>query len=500
MNPPVFQLIKKLSGPEKRHFKLFARTYQKTEESAMIQLFDFLDKADAYNESALQAAFAQASFRNQLPVIKNQLYHKILDVLRTFHKKRSFGLYFSERLDKIELLFGMQLFEPCRKLILRTKQKASKMELPNRQLELIGWEMRIARMMPGRNMKTTLSELVAEEHRALHHIAAESRLRQLHNEVYTLFVQRAYLRDEAVQNALTELMEDPLLAGNADLAFDARVIFHYIHLYQSLLVGHSEKSVSEYRAMAVLWEAYPDRIRFEPDRYFRTLNGYLDISCQARIFHKTGALIEKIQKLLNGSERLRARYEYRANAVILRYYLNTGNYLEGEKWAVTIQRDLQAKKGKIPVTLEISLWYNLAILYFILARFSDCLNCLNQILNQTQDQSREDLRIGTRTLSMIVHYELGNWELTHSIVRSLTRFIGQQSVAYTFESMVGKFLKKLINIEHQGSPEPLFREMQTALAAIEEGAEIPLESEVKAWLEARISGQSIVEVLLASIS
>ena len=77
----LFQLIKTLEKGEKRNFKLYVSRNAAAEDLKITQLFDALDKMDAYDEDLLLKKNA-AIQKQQLSNLKAHLYKEILASLR----------------------------------------------------------------------------------------------------------------------------------------------------------------------------------------------------------------------------------------------------------------------------------------------------------------------------------------------------------------------------------------------------------------------------------
>ena len=78
----LFQLIKSLSKSEKRQFKLYVGRLGVNADSKFLNLFNFLDKANGYNENAiLNSGIVK---KQQLANVKAHLYKQILISLHRF--------------------------------------------------------------------------------------------------------------------------------------------------------------------------------------------------------------------------------------------------------------------------------------------------------------------------------------------------------------------------------------------------------------------------------
>lgn len=67
----LFELIKALSGSEKRYLKLYAASIGGKKDSAYLRLFDAVNRMTEYDERLLKQQLKNEAFVKQLSVAKN---------------------------------------------------------------------------------------------------------------------------------------------------------------------------------------------------------------------------------------------------------------------------------------------------------------------------------------------------------------------------------------------------------------------------------------------
>ena len=123
----VFQLIKSLTGPEKRYFKLSCK-YTAKDTNNYMRLFEEIDKQSVYNEERIIKKFKQEKFIKHLPSEKNYLYNLILKSLRMYHSVKTTDNNLKGLLQDIRLLYDKELYTLCLKKIKKAKNIASSHE------------------------------------------------------------------------------------------------------------------------------------------------------------------------------------------------------------------------------------------------------------------------------------------------------------------------------------------------------------------------------------
>ncbi len=94
----LIQLIKSLTRAEKRHFRLFVRRNQASDDILFLQLFDFLDKHKEYDESLILKKLPGVKKR-QLSNLKAHLYKQLLISLRLLNTNHVNDIQLREMID-----------------------------------------------------------------------------------------------------------------------------------------------------------------------------------------------------------------------------------------------------------------------------------------------------------------------------------------------------------------------------------------------------------------
>ena len=105
----LHRLIKSLTKPEKRYFKVFSSRHVIGDNKNYIILFDAIDKQIEYDEEKLFLKFKDKMFTNRFSISKNRLYTAILKSLDSFHSSSSTEAQLQRQLHSVEILYHKQL-------------------------------------------------------------------------------------------------------------------------------------------------------------------------------------------------------------------------------------------------------------------------------------------------------------------------------------------------------------------------------------------------------
>ena len=142
--------------------------------------------------------------------------------------------------------------------------------------------------------------------------------------------------------------------------------------------------------------------------------------------------------------------------------------------------------------------YKIAILYFGSGDYETSIDYLQRIINDNTDL-RDDLQCYARLVHLLAHYELGNTAIIESLIRSVYRFMSKMKNLTVVEEQVLRFLRQSFN-----TPRSRVRsELAVLLGNIKHLEKNRFQTrsfaylDLISWLESKISGKSMTEVIRA---
>jgi len=118
----LFLLIKSLTKSEKRQFKLYVGRLDVNTDSKFLNLFNFLDKANVYDESAIIKSGIVK--KQQLANVKAHLYKQILISLKLNPSHQNMRSQIREQLDFASILYHKGLYRQSLKILDKAKETA----------------------------------------------------------------------------------------------------------------------------------------------------------------------------------------------------------------------------------------------------------------------------------------------------------------------------------------------------------------------------------------
>jgi len=115
---------------------------------------------------------------------------------------------------------------------------------------------------------------------------------------------------------------------------------------------------------------------------------------------------------------------------------------------------------------------------------------------------RQDIFTYARLFNLVIHYELGNFDLLEYIVRSTQRFLSKRHRADQMETILMDHIKKLARATEPSAKRDLFKTMHAQLKPL---LEDPNESlvlkyfDLSAWVTSHVEGIPFSEVVRRTI-
>lgn len=501
----LHELISHLSRSEKRYFKIFAQRHVIGEVNNYTRLFDAIARQTEYDENRIRRRFRNEKFVKHLSSEKHQLYKLIMRSLRAFHSSRNEREKIRQMVVDVRLLEQKRLYKQCLAQIRQAKAKAWKYECFDIVLTVLDIERRIVKRTESKALGKRLQELREERRKALRLMVTNYEYYDLYDNVYTEVSKEFRFRKGQPSTTLESLVRHPRFR-NRDLAltFDTRLMFHSARAFYFNLIGNHEHMAAEQKSMIENWRQTRHQIEEDPNGFKKTLFNYLASCHHLGRYGEFPSIFEEIATLPKGN----AKDE--AEITIMRYFfevvlaLNTGNLVKAKSYAPEIESIMTKHPGIIRKTMEISLYYNLSIVHFLLAEPSDARAWLNRIIHQNPGdlkEARRDLQRISRLFLLILYFEEQDQELADYLFRSTYRYFYRADQSFQFENAVLKAMRKLYGIPDREQMKPVFSELKgklDELAADPEQQDVLGLGELRCWLRAKLSDCSVYEAFLAT--
>lgn len=495
----LFQLIRSLSGSEKRYFSIFAMQQSGSKKNKYMQLFYAIDKQTVYDETAIKALIYpnQKIESRKFSELKKYLYQLILKGLQSFDEKTSVDFQLKSMLNNVRVLVKRSLYAHCSDILARAKTLAYQYDKFLVVLEILRWEKEIAYSESNISfLNAELSRINAEEQQLIKQITQYSVYQTIFFQFLISLKKDAIARSEEKINELQDLItHEALQTEQLPDFYAAQVLYYRIHaIYHSSTRAYEEYYTVNHNLLNLM-ERHQFSLKEDPSAYISVITNQI-FSC---------GMLRKYEEVNQNLDRLKAVQPVTNDdkyKIFLHYYLNKmvlcaekGAFLEGVQ---LIKEREQASKDFPNTLFGINYCFMYSYLYFGAGAYDEALTWLNQLVDYSDNLQRQDLQSVARILQIITHYELGNAQFLEYLLRSTYRYLRQRNRMYAFEQRILKFIRKSRNIITKKALHEEFAKLKIDFEAM---AKIPEESPILryfdfiSWLDSKIMGKTFAEIL-----
>ena len=449
----LFDLIKSLSGSEKRYFKLFAAKHETGQSALYILLFDLIEEQAVYDEETLLGK-EKSIKKGSISSLKNYLYDFILKSLEVFHKENSINSKISEMILQAEILFNKGLYQQCKKILVRAKSIALNHEKLQSILDIIDWQTVVANAeMDIPSFETNIKKLSAEKKEVLQQLALINECENLKSELSYRFVsQTKSVNPDELKSfvALIKKYNDPGILKT--LPFNARYFLALSEILYHTLTHEPQKASASAQKMVSLLETKPQLIVDEPKRYIGQLMNQIKALIEAGELRSLPKALEKLKtseekfQAINKSAHMKANIFYSYYAGQLNLNAALGYFSKNVALVQEIEDGLKIYSEKLSLQKITDIRFNIAYSYFGNKEYKLSLKWASKIINESNQQSLGTLYFITKIFILFLHYELENTLLIAPGIRSIQRQYSLHEKNYAIVPKLLSLLKKLSDL------------------------------------------------------
>ena len=493
----LYELIQSLSKSERKSFTQLAN-YSSGSDKKYLVLYDLLASQKTYNEEKIKKKLLELGIRTPLPVLKNYVQEIVLKALRFHFDAVTTDSKLHNLLMEAEIMHSKGFYKFRDKLIRKAKGIAKKHESKEILLETLNKEW---------NYKTVFNpkEIDSDHFTALEDLSKLLAARALTYNV-SLLLEKGEIRDDTLKREWEEIISTPMLIKSKQLSgYEETCHFHhnwmrYFHrtndfnkcmYHQELLIQHMESRL----------DILPDYQNY----YVFELNGLVVAYCQTKDYKNAQKTISKLHKI-NSAELNTAEQETLANTLAIAY----GNIIHGyylSDFDSAIRASHEAEKY---IESSNSTHHHAAFLYLNLAKtniytgnFKKALIWTNKIFHDSPINRRDDFYVLAWVFNLIIHFELNHIDFLPTLIKSTGRFLKKKNRLYKTETTILNFLQTKLPTSY--TKKSIHKFYMDLLIELKDVVKDPYEAKAFkyfdfiSWLESKIEGKSIAEVVKSKI-
>jgi tetratricopeptide (TPR) repeat protein len=169
-------------------------------------------------------------------------------------------------------------------------------------------------------------------------------------------------------------------------------------------------------------------------RYVQLLSNLLHAAGLLSRYAEFPAIFSKIRSLPHLHSHGDNQVLQTLNYYELLYYMNVADWKTALGTAKEAIAFLETAGDRIALGRKLAFWYNLSILFFIHEDFKSALHWVNAIMDGSGPEIREDIQHFARLLVILIHFELGHWEILEYLHRSSYRYLFNRNQLFPMKS------------------------------------------------------------------
>ena len=498
----LLRLIASQTKTEKRHFRLFVRRNQASDNLLFLQLFDFLDKHKQYDEDLLLRKLPGIKKR-QLSNLKAHLYRQLLTSLRLLHAQHSPEMQLREFLDYARVLYDKGLYRQSLEMLERARERAWQGHFYAILLEILDLEQQLEGQYITRSVTGRAETLTAEAEWLHRTFEGAQKYAHLSLKLYSLYLKVGYARNEKDHHFVQAFFKAnrPAIAFG-ELDFLGKVHYCHSHIWYHFIAQEFRHCYRHAFHWVRLFHREPDMIQLHASLYLKGLHNLLNALFNMWYYDRFVEVLEVLEDFPNhypiGRERnIEGLFTmYRYTHLIKKHFIE-GSYSRGLQLVPELEDLLVENPYHWDDHRIMLFYYRIACLYFGCGYFDRCIEFLNRIIQAKHPDYREDIQCFARILNLIAHFELGNGQLVEYQAKSVYRFLSKMEDLQAVQKEIFRFLRRTLRMR-SGELQEAFEQLKFNLEQLEHN---PLERrpflylDITSWLESKLAGQSVQEVV-----
>lgn len=458
-----------------------------------MRIFDLLDEQEVYDKNALEKELEGENILKRLSSEKDYLFRSILKSMRAYHASNSAHTKIRGLIQDAIFLFNKSSYAASARLFLKARRKAADLEDHLSLIEILRWESKLVKLANKKKLGPELIRIRGAGKAAATQLLKLQELHQLYNQFILTTYQSNKAREADLKAKLEEIIQSPALKEEPS-GFEATHFYLQLHSLYNQLSGDYESAYHIQVRLINHWENHPLQVYESPTRYKQLLSNTIQLCLNTKRFSEIPELLTRIRKYPSESVHDEIQVKQITLFDELLYYLNVGEIESLQKLIPEIESWLLQFGSAINESRKIAFQCNIAFYYFLSGELKKGLDWTHRIMDACKGTQRRDIQYFSRIMHMLLHYELGNFELLEYLTRSTYRYLYRKGGLYQFEKTILTNFQKLLEFPSKEEETAIFDKMAvdlTKLASDSVVSEAPGVAETLIWVNSKCKGITI---------
>jgi hypothetical protein len=436
----VFDLIKSLDRHEKRYFKMWIS--RRKEDTQYLSLFDAIDAMERYDEKELLQKINNPALEKTIKYAKRDLFRVILNSLEYYHESENVQSRIFKKLKQFKILLDKGLVSPAGKILNEARDLALEHEMYPLILEIATLEIQLARRIEDVNQWSSYLKNGKFPHEDyIEHYREYLRLLFIEHEITYHLISGEYQGNKEKYNRIKEIAAS--LTDAKPKFRDRQTYLKYYHseFLSNAMVRNWEVASRSMEKFLGLFEQQSNLMELAGP-YLLHLYNYALSGSFTKDYDKALAIRDKAEAFLNSLPTKLNTFNVQVQflnieIIVLTLFVNRLDYVNAIKQGDRIHNSPYFQASGTP--LKKSMFMTMCVVHFYFGKYKEALGWINRVVNTGDFNTaiRKDIDLSALMVNILIHFELGNFDLVESLVKSFLRSEKKAEV----NDLVSYFLK-----------------------------------------------------------
>lgn len=478
-------LVNSLSPVEKKKFR------QGKPERDYTALFGIIDEAGTISSKELKEIFSGKRKGANFNATVNYLYKTLLDSLVSLRENQDSHYLLMNIILRARVLFEKSLYEEALHLLDQVKRKSVKYENHIALLYASRLELEYLLFM---NLPDISESDLLNKHFQVNEILKNIRKINEHSSLYELLKHRIIykenIRSQKQKDSLNDLVisEMSITSSQKD-SFESRKLHLLFQSNYLIGVGDYRSALQSFHELNNLFEHEEHSLGGFPFYYISTLEGILHNLRSIKRYDEMPYFIGRLKNITGNPE----GFQVNVTALIFLYelfpLLDKGDFNASGQLIESYREPLLHKMDHLNLSRRAEISLYLALVHIGHRNFKAAQKTLiNEIVRENKLYTLPLYRT-IRLVDLVIHYELGNFDVIHFVSRSIRRKIPKVEKAYRVEKLMLRFLNKDRKVMRSGDRLKAWQKIQPELADLKHDVfenQLLNSFDFTAWIESQI--------------
>ena len=487
----LFNLVKALSKSEKRYFHLYTKQHVIGVQNKYQILFKLIEKQKKYDEKKIIADFAKKKIKLNISSEKNYLYNLILKALRSYYSETDDEMKIIQLKMDYQILLKKELYKEADQ---RLKQLEKLCLKSNDSITL--FENHFRRNIININLgllpdNLDLLDFETEGDFKLETLVQRKKVYDIYNRLYYQIAKKIKLSIDEQNSYLAALDAKLNDIDIEQIDFDSKLFYYSSKNLIGFLSSNYLIREQAQEKLMTLVENNDYLISTNPYRVARILYNLFNSYSNAGKHDFAATIITKLEKLKDEAAIDQDKVEIKILQSKCMYFLNTLQY------GKLVALEAKAKAMQLDAKAKATIFYNLSLGYFILEKYDEMLDWINDVVYGKKTKFREDIHSIYSVYSLICHFELGNFALLDNMTRNTLRNLKSKGKQNDFEKLIISFVKRSLNIIDKKESYKHLEKLKIEVDKFGKGIENQIFGfdTIKAWVNCKIDKKPLKQSL-----